>query len=176
MTRLRLITRIALFSALIYVFSWMTAYFPNFNLIFFLVFAAGFMWGVLPGVLVGAVGMALWTFFNPYGPAPLPIMFSQILGASLGGIIGSFFHLVKWDTLGKLALNGALVIAAILCTVLYYLPVTLVDAWLFQPFWPRFYSGIVWVGISVFSNILIFPLLFSVIRNLYFKECSKLTT
>ena len=68
-----LITRIALFSALIYVFSLGTFYLPNINLAFFIAFSAGFLWGKLPGALAGGVGMWLWTSFNPNGPASLSL-------------------------------------------------------------------------------------------------------
>jgi uncharacterized membrane protein len=92
MIRLRLITRIALFSALIYVLSWGTSYFPNLNFIFFIVFVAGFLWGVVPGMLVGLIGMGLWTAFNPYGMAVPPIMLAQMLGASAGGVVGAWLR------------------------------------------------------------------------------------
>jgi hypothetical protein len=112
--RHRLIARIALFSALVYALSWGTAFIPNVNLIFFLVFSAGFLWGLFPGVMVGG--------------------------------------------------------AALLCTVLYYLPVSLVDAWLFQPFWPRFYISLAWALPSLGANLVIFPLLFAYIHRLYERE------
>jgi uncharacterized membrane protein len=97
MIRLRLITRIALFSALIYVLSWGTSYFPNLNFIFFIVFVAGFLWGVVPGMLVGLIGMGLWTAFNPYGMAVPPIMLAQMLGASAGGVVGAWLRCTDWQ-------------------------------------------------------------------------------
>ena len=82
MRRHLLVARIALFSALVYVLSWGTSYLPNVNFIFFIVFSAGFLWGAVPGILVGLIGMGLWTAFNPYGPAPAPIMMAQVIGAA----------------------------------------------------------------------------------------------
>jgi len=167
---LRLITRIALFAALIYVLSWGTSYFPNVNLVFFIVFTAGFLWGAAAGVLVGAVGMGLWTTFNPYGPADFSIMLAQVGGIALSGVTGFFFRKSRWSERGKKSLITSLVLAAIVCTFLFYLPVNFVDAWVYQPFWPRFITGMLWSLVSVVANVIIFPLLFPVTRYLYDRE------
>jgi len=159
----RLITRIALFSALVYVLSWTTSAFPNVNLLFFVLFSAGFLWGALPGILVGLIGVGLWTAFNPYGPATWP---------AACGVVGSFFIRTGWAWQGRVRRSAGLVIAATVCTCVYYLPVSAVDAWLFQPFWPRFITGMMWSLISLVSNVVIFPLLFGVVRHLYEREGS----
>ncbi|MFQ5453650.1 MAG: ECF transporter S component, partial [Candidatus Zixiibacteriota bacterium] len=103
---IRLIPRIALFSALIYVLSWGTIYLPNINFVFFIVFSAGFMWGALPGILVGAIGMGLWTLFNPYGPAPFPIMLVQVGSSSLSGLVGAFLKNKNWQGMNRLLLSS----------------------------------------------------------------------
>ncbi len=168
--RLRLIARTALFSALIYVLSWVTASLPNVNLVFFVIFAAGFLWGGVVGALVGVIGMGLWTAFNPYGPALPPIMVAQLIGASASGVIGAWFHRWYYPRSNRWVLAGKLALAAVACTVLYYLPVNAADAWLFRPFWPRFITGLGWVGISLVSNIIVFPLLFRAAEYLYARE------
>ncbi len=166
----RLIARVALFSALIYVLSWGTSYLPNVSLIFFLVFASGFVWGAAAGAATGAIGMGIWTTLNPYGPAGLPVMIAQVLGAASGGPVGALFSRLAWQEMPNRRLIPWLVLAAITCTSLYYLPVNSVDAWLYQPFWPRFTVGLLWMLISMGFNALIFPLLFGVIRFLYQRE------
>jgi hypothetical protein len=168
----RLLTRIGLFSALVYVLSWGTTFLPNVNLIFFVVFTAGMLWGLVPGILVGVVGMGLWTTFNPFGPALLPIMLAQVLGAAASGTVGALF--ARHQLVGKsgAVLLASLLTAATLCTALFFIPLSLVDAWLFQPFWPRFVGGLLWALISLGSNLLIFPLLFPAARHLYLKECA----
>ncbi len=165
-----LLARIALFAALVYVLSWGTSYLPNVNFIFIIVFSAGFLWGLIPGMAVGAIGMGLWTLFNPYGPAPLPIMLAQTIGASGSGIVGALFRRVGWAGFGKSQLIIALVIAACLSTLLFYVPVNVIDAWLFGPFTERFVGGMLWAGISLGFNIIIFPLLFGAARYLYERE------
>jgi len=166
----RLLARIALFSALIYVFSWGTAALPNIKLIFFIVFSAGYLWGFVPGMLVGAIGMGLWTLFNPFGPAPVPVAISQIIGAALCGSVGfSFRNLINpkqfnWQS------YVLLVVAGVFCTVVFFVPVSLVDAWLFQPFRERFIAGMLFSINALAANIIIFPLLFRVLRPFYVRE------
>lgn len=167
---LTLIPRIALFSALIYVLSWGTSYLPNVNLIFFVVFLAGVMWGVVPGLIIGALGMGLWTSFNPYGPAAFPIMAAQMGGTSLSGAVGAVFARMRWHVGTGRLLTFRLALCGIVCTLVFYIPVNFVDAWLYQPFWPRFVAGSLWALISVASNVIIFPLLFRAVRTLYLRE------
>ena len=166
----RLIPRIAIFSALIYILSYGISFIPNVNPIFFIVFSAGFMWGVIPGFLTGMVGMGLWTFFNPYGPAQLPVMGAQVFGTALSGPIGALCHdfLIKRNS--KLIKLTCLVFSSIICTLLFYIPVNFVDAWLIQPFMARFITGMSWSVITLVSNILIFPLLFIALESFYIKE------
>ena len=170
MRRTRLITRIALFSALVYLLSWATAWLPNVNFVFFIVFTSGLVWGAVPGALVGLVGMGLWTSFNPYGPAMLPIMIAQCLGAGCSGVVGELFARTGWQDVSRISLSIRLSLAAIFCTTLYFVPVNIMDAWLFQPFWPRFVSGMIWSVWSLASNIAIFILLFGAARRLYSRE------
>lgn len=167
---LRVLSRVALFAALVYVLSWATSFLPNVSLIFFLVFVAGYVWGTASGMIVGAVGMGLWTAFNPFGPAMPPIMIAQIGGAALSGVVGGLAENYRLD---RRSLPGRIIVLAIcslVCTVLFFLPVNLVDAWLFKPFWPRFISSSLWSMISVGSNLIIFPLLYPVLAHLYAKE------
>ncbi len=170
MERPVLVARIALFAALVYVLSWGTSYLPNVNFVFFLVFSAGFLWGLVPGALVGAIGMGLWTVFNPYGMAPLPIAGAQVIGAAGSAVVGTVFRGARWHHGSRAPVTARLVFSALLCTVVFYLPVNTIDALLFQPFWPRFVGGAVWGMISLGFNAVIFPLLFQAIRYLYARE------
>lgn len=171
---LQRITRIALFSALVYIFSWATSYLPNISLLFFIVFIAGYLWGRTTGMLIGAIGEAFWTFFNPYGPAPIPIILVQIIGASLSGLIGAYFRAYNIHTQALMPRILLLSIAGIICTLAFYLPVNLVDAWLFQPFVPRFIAGMSWSLIAIGSNMLIFPLLFNAISGFLQRELKRI--
>ncbi len=169
-SRLRLIPRIALFAALIYVLSWGTSYLPNINLIFFIAFMAGVYWGLVPGILVGAVGMALWTMFNPFGPATFPVMVAQVTGTAFSGAIGAGYAFKRLHLIKGRSRMFSLVLAATLCTLMFYLPVNFVDAWVFQPFWPRFIGGMLWALISLAANAVVFPVLFGPATILYNRE------
>ena len=170
----RLITRIAVFSALVYVLSWGTSYLPNVNLAFFVVFCAGYLWGAAPGLLVGAVGMGLWTNFNPYGPATLPVMLAQVVGMATCGLVGSVYQRTFARLLCHAQGSLMLILAGMTCTVVFYVPVSLVDAWVYQPFWPRLWAGLAFMGVSLGANVIIFPLLFAVLRRLYERETTML--
>jgi hypothetical protein len=166
----RLIARISVFSALVYVLSWGMASIPNVKLSFFIIFSAGFAWGIGPGILVGIFGMGLWTFFNPFGPAPLPVSMAQVLGAALCGVTGFLFRSIirlesfKWPDLVLLILAG------VVCTLAFFVPVNLIDAWLFQPFMERFWSGMFFTIYSFIANAIIFPLLFRLLLPFYLRE------
>jgi uncharacterized membrane protein len=162
----RQLTRIALFAALVYVLSWATAVMPNVSVGFFVVFTAGFLWGGVSGAAVGGLGAWLFSTFNPYGPAALPVTLAQVAGMACSGLIGAAFARIAPRPAGV----GWLVIAALTCTLLYYAPVTVVDAWLFQPFWPRIWTAAPFVAIAAASNVVIFPLLFKVTLTLYTRE------
>lgn len=167
----RLITRIALFSALFYVLSWGTALLPNVNLGFLLAFSAGYLWGVWAGVSVGLVGMSLWTFFNPLGPAALPIAAAQVGGMAACGALGAAFHPLIGGLRDYSKITWIwLVAAGIACGLAFYLPVSIVDAWVFQPFWPRIIAGLAFTGVSLVVNAFVFPLLFGITRLLYARE------
>ncbi len=166
----RLVARIALFTALIYVLSWGTTFLPNINPIFFLVFSAGYCWGIMPGVLTGAMGMGLWTFFNPFGPAPLPVALAQIAGTVLIGLIGFFSrNLIKVENL-NLGSYSVLTACGLLCSALFFTGVSAVDAIMFQPFKPRFVAGISFAAPAILVNGIVFPLLFRLLRPFFLRE------
>ncbi|MDZ4723176.1 MAG: hypothetical protein SGI97_04635 [candidate division Zixibacteria bacterium] len=167
------LTRIALFSALVYVLAYATAYAINVKLTFFIVFTAGFVWGVFSGMLVGVIGTGLWSFLNPYGPVNLPVMLAQMGGMALSGAIGALYRQTSFWKMSAATKILSLVITALISTLAFYIPVNIVDAAINQPFWPWFYTGMLWSGPSLLSNALIFPLLFGATLHLYKRETSR---
>ena len=170
----RLLTRIALFSALAYALSWASAAVLNVSLIFFVIFSAGYLWGAVPGMLVGAIGMGLWTWLNPFGPAMLPVAVAQIVGAASNGLVGALYQHANYDQGNRIREIVALGLVGVVCSLLFHIPVSAADAWVFQPFWPRFLSGLGFAQLTVLSNAVIFPLLFRIVRPLYDRERSRL--
>lgn len=169
-TRLAKITRVAIFAALVFIFSYFSAFLYNVNPAFFIVFMAGYLWGFSSGAAVGAIGFFLWSSFNPMGPAPLPIMVAQLIGIVPSGLIGAlmrhFFNLEKWNYLTALLL----IMAGLLTAVLYHIPVDVMDAYLYQPFWPRLIGGTVFSLITVVSNCIIFPMFYPVLAFMSKRE------
>jgi len=166
----RLIARIALFTALCYVFGWMFFWLPNVNLMYFVVFSAGFLWGIGPGVAVGALGMWLWSAFNPGGPTDPFTTAAQIFGMSLIGLLGAAFRGLGWHLGPGWLRTLRLVVAGAICTAAFFLPVSAVDAWLYQPFWPRFVVGMIISAPAAVFNSVAFALLFTATLYLYGKE------
>ncbi len=157
--RLLIIARVAVFAALVFIFSYFSVFLQNVNPGFFLVFAAGFAWGIMPGIGVGIIGFFLWSNFNPYGPAPFPILISQMVGITFSALIGTsarhwlFLKTASFTSIVFLALAG------FLCGLFYHIVVDVVDAWVYQPFWPRLIAGLTFSLITMVSNAIIFPIL-----------------
>jgi hypothetical protein len=167
---LRVLTRVALFAALVFVFSYISMFLHNVNPSFFIVFVAGYLWGVVPGAGVGAVGIFLWSIFNPLGPPPLPILAGQVIGISFSAVIGDAvrdsFKVAGWN----LFTAGIMVISGFLCGLFYHLVVDVIDAWLYQPFWPRLIGGLIFSLLTIVSNCIMFPLFYPVLKFMRERE------
>ena len=167
---LKIITRVAVFAALVFVFSYFSIFLYNVNPSFFIVFLAGFLWGVWPGVGVGIVGFFLWSNFNPMGPAPFPLLLSQLVGISLSAPIGAAVSKIKIPKSANLKMVFILALSGFFAGLFYHVIVDVVDALLYQPFWPRLIGGILFSLITIISNCILFPILCPVLVFLYDKE------
>jgi hypothetical protein len=157
---LKIITRVAIFASLVFIFSYFSVFLYNVNPAFFIVFSAGLLWGIVPGIGVGIIGFFLWSNFNPMGPAPLPILLSQLIGISFSSVVGYLAGaLIKFEHF-HLKVAIILSVAGLLCGLLFHLVVDAVDAWIYQPFWPRFIGGLLFSLITIVSNSIIFPALY----------------
>lgn len=167
---LRIITRVAVFASLVVIFSYFSMFLYNINLGFFVIFISGFLWGVWPGIGVGLVGYFLWSSFNPFGPVPIPLLLSQLVGVSLIALIGviasRMFKPDNWNRKGMIIL----IISGFFSGLFYHLPVDIVDALLYQPFWPRLIGGLIFSLITIVSCSIIFPLFYPALALMYRKE------
>lgn len=159
------VAAVGVFSALAYVGSFVLLTIPNATLSILLVFYAGYYLGVGQGMLVGAISATMISLFNPYGLAMLPIFLAQVVGylmiGALGGLSASRLSFDGWwRHVLLLALLG------LLTALVYQIPVSLADAWLFGPFWERLTMSAVFALITVVSNIIFFVLLFPVLAKL----------
>ena len=166
----RLAARVALFSALAYVAALITVYIPNVSLSFIVIFAAGVLFGLKAGLMVGALGEFLWTVFNPLGMASLPITLAQITGMALVGVLGAAVR--QSSLLDKAVGQGFWLFALLGLTagLIYQLILNLVGAWLFQPFWPSLLAGLAFSLATVVSNGFIFALAYPFLVKLVARE------
>ncbi|MEE9441602.1 MAG: ECF transporter S component [candidate division Zixibacteria bacterium] len=166
MKRSRLIARVAIFSALAYVFAYASFYIPNVSLIFIVIFAAGAIYGIRVGILVGGIGEFLWTVFNPYGMATVPTMISQIVGMILVGALGGFLY--GFPFIKKVSPTGFIIFAiyGLLSGLVFQILLNGVEAWLYGPFWEYLLAGMSFALFTIFSNMVIFPVCYPVIVKL----------
>lgn len=138
----------------------------NVFLTLFICFTAGVLLGKGWGFLTGVVGMFLCSYFNPYGAALPPIMFAQMIGAGLSGILGGMSSGFIAQGRGKMLPAIIMGCLGFLTALLYHLPVDIVDAWLWGPFWPRLKLGLASSIVTLISNIIIFVVLYPALRML----------
>ncbi len=167
---LRIIARVAVFAALVFIFSYLSVFLSNVNPAFFIVFAAGFLWGIWPGIGVGVIGFFLWSNFNPMGPAPAPLLISQLIGISFSALIGVLASQTLTPESRNIKSALIMVLSGLLTGLFYHMIVDVVDAWLYQPFWPRLIGGTVFSLITIISNCIIFPMFYPALVYLYHRE------
>jgi uncharacterized membrane protein len=162
--------RVALFSALAYVSALISVYIPNVSLIFIVVFASGVLFGLTAGLMVGGLGMFLWTVFNPYGMASLPITISQIAGMMLVGGLGAT---ISGSSFVRKAVSYGFFVFGLLglaTGLVFQIVVSLVLAWLYGPFWPSLLSNLSFALLTILSNGIIFTLCYPLLVRLKNRE------
>lgn len=166
----RFAARVALFSALAYVLALASVYIPNVSLIFIVVFAAGVLHGLKAGLLVGGIGEFLWTIFNPYGMAALPITAAQVVGMILVGALGGVVSRLPMFTRTHKTGFAVMALMGLASGLIFQLVVNLVSAFLFQPFWESLAAGMMFSLITILSNGVIFTLCYPMLVKLRRRE------
>ncbi len=156
----------AILAALCYVTMLPLIGFYNVFLTLFICFAAGVMLGAGWGFLTGVVGMFLCSYFNPLGVAFPPIMLAQMVGAGFSGLLGGWFGKMLTGRGTSVSLYALMGILGLITALLYHLLVDIVDAWLWGPFWVRLQVGLISSLVTIISNIIIFIVLYPVLRTL----------
>lgn len=162
--------RVALFSALAYVFALASVYIPNVSLSFIAVFASGALFGLRAGLIVGALGQFLWSLFNPYGMALPPTAIAQIIAMMLVGALGA--SLFRSPVLHKTTPRGFWIFGGmgLAAGLIFQIILNGVDAWIYGPFWQRLYAGLAFSIATVVSNGLIFPACYPLVVKLAVRE------
>lgn len=166
----RSVARIAVFSALAYVLALISAPIPNVSFIYIVVFAAGVLFGASTGAAVGIIGEFLWTVFNPYGMAMLPITAAQIAALMIIGVCGGFLH--DSAALLKCTRKGYVLFAVwgLVCGLVFQVIVGSAGAYLFGPFWEMLLAGFGFSLLTILSNVVIFPVCYPLVVKLAARE------
>lgn len=161
----RAVAGIGIFTALAYAGSFVLMAIPNATLSILIVFFAGYCIGRFSGLVTGILSSVLISLFNPYGMVVVPLLLAQLAGYSLIGFSGGALA-------GKLEPRSSIVYAATLGTLgvttalLYHVPVSIVDAWLFGPFQERLAVSLSFVLATVVSNLIFFVVFFPILAKL----------
>lgn len=170
MRRSRKLAGMAIFSAMAYVAALISFYIPNVNLNFVVVFFGGLLFGVGPGIIIGALGMFLWTTFNPLGMAEFPVMLAQVAGMSVTGLLGGLMAgqslVCKYKSYGFLIF----LLLGLLSGLIFQLFVSGTFAALYGPFWPQLYSNMAWALLTIVSNAVIFSVCYPIAIRITTRE------
>jgi hypothetical protein len=162
---LPLLVQAALLAALNYVLSLSLVWLVNIKPIFVLLFISAGVWGAGSAILTAIFGILLWTFANPLGPAPLPVAAAQVCGGVLAALAcGISVHLTRNRKGMMLWLLAAL--GGLMSTGVFFLVVNIVDAWVNQPFWPWFVTGMLTSILPIALHVILFPALVPVVLRL----------
>ncbi len=166
----KFVARVALFSALAYVLALASFYIPNVSLSFIAVFACGALFGGKSGVAAGGLGMFLWTVFNPFGMAPLPVTIAQIIGMIIVGALGA--TVTGSAIMHRMLPRGFWMFSflGLLSGLAFQVIVSGVSAWLFGPFWASLSAGLVFALATIISNAIIFPACYPLVVKLAARE------
>ncbi|MCK4857916.1 MAG: hypothetical protein KAT58_08115 [candidate division Zixibacteria bacterium] len=156
---------VGVFAALAYAGSFLLLAIPNATLSILLVFFAGYLLGKINGLLVGVFSALLITLFNPYGLPLLPILAAQVGAyAVIGWSGGLSAHFLPMNSTTRYLFT--LAVLGLLTALIYQVPVSVADAYLFGPFWERLLLSAGFAAITIAANILFFILLFPVLAKL----------
>jgi hypothetical protein len=139
---------------------------PNVEFLTFVVFSAGYLLGIIEGMLVGVISMSIYTsVITPYGLPPLPIAFAQILSMALvgfgGGLVSKFSFAALCQSLPSGLIPPLLVMAlsGLILTVIYDLLTNLATAFVMGQFLPVMLAAIPFALVHILSNVVIFVVL-----------------
>lgn len=148
---------------------------PNVELMTALIFISGVMLGWKYGLVIAVLAEGLFSAFNPFGPAPLPVLAFQVLGMALPGIAGGLLSTFlagqgKRLAISKHALLGAL---GALFSILFDLLTTFGTALAMGFSWAGFLGllsiGVVFYATHILANAMIFamivPILIQTLKN-----------
>lgn len=150
------------------------AQFPNIELVTAVIFLAGCVLGAARGATVGLIAEFLYSMFNPYGVAALPVLAAQVLGMVVAGAAGGIIVKGLRPDMARSRLHLIFGAAGVALTLLFDLLTTLGTLWLIGPSIPAF-LGLLAVGSMFYlAHMLGNAIAFSVLLPLAWRELSPL--
>jgi len=139
---------------------------PNVEFFTFVVFASGYLLGMVEGGVVGGLSMLIYTTFNPYGFPPWPIALSQVVSMILIGVTGGMIFKMGLVIFLKVSSFILMALCGVILTLLYDLLTNLAVAYTVGQFLPVMAAGIPFSLVHVASNTVIFVVLTPVLCRL----------
>lgn len=160
------IAKMGVFTALPIVLKIPILQIPNVEFFTFVVFTSGFLLGIIEGGVVGALSMGIYTVFNPYGLAPIPIAAAQVVSMFIIGLVGGLLfslRLFRGVTLVTFVWMG---VVGFILTLLYDFLTNSGVAIVMGSFVPVMLAAIPFSLTHLISNIIIFVILTPVLFRL----------
>jgi energy-coupling factor transport system substrate-specific component len=139
---------------------------PNVEFFTFIVFASGYLLGMMAGAIVGIISMSIYTtVVTPYGLPPLPIAFAQVFSMAIiglgGGLVSKSNAVAVAESPTSRPVRAVLILAVsgLVLTLIYDLFTNLASAYVIGQFVPVMIAAIPFAAIHILSNVLIFAVL-----------------
>jgi hypothetical protein len=129
---------------------------PNVEFFTFVVFASGYLFGILQGGVVGGLSILIYTTFNPYGFPPFPIALAQVISMISIGVIGGLILKTGVVILVKLTTFILMGFLGVILTLFYDLLTNLAVAYVAGQFIPVMLAAIPFSLVHIGSNAVIF--------------------
>ncbi len=175
------IALVSTFTALSVVLGYALVFIPNVELFTLTIFLSGFILGKRDGMIVGFLSSIIFTFFNPLGASPLPLLAFQLMYYTSVGLLGAVVHqLLRNKTfftpdedLYKISLMVIFGITGGMITTFFQIFSTMVDAISFygtvDRFLPIFITGIPFTITHLIGNTLGFIFILPGLIQLIYK-------
>jgi uncharacterized membrane protein len=119
------------------------------------VFAAGYFLGARGGAAVGALGMAIYSLVNPYGPAHPLVFAAQLAGRAAAGALGGGAAGAGLAA-GAMWRGVQLVLWSLAASLVFDLPTNLATGVVFGPLVPVLVAAIPFAALHALTNAALF--------------------
>ncbi len=156
------ISIIGVFSALAVSVGYLLAPVPNVELFTATIFLSGLLFGKKHGCLVGIFAGWIFGIYNPWGPAPWPLLFVQVFVRALVGYTGGMFRSIGWQRkpfwLRGLAFGATGFFLTSIYNIFAALSFVLPAGFTFERLTAELVTGLFLITLATLSNVVVFAL------------------